>query len=50
MAKGTTRVLVGVRLPVALARRLKVEAARRGVTMQELIETAVTAFFRAKEK
>jgi len=50
MAKATPRVLVGVRLPVVLARRLKVEAVHRGVTMQTLIEAAVTAFLSPKEK
>jgi len=37
----TRRVLVGARLPAALARRLKVEAARRGSSVQAIIEKAV---------
>ena len=44
------RVLVGVRLPVPLARRLKVEAARRGTTAQTLVEHAVRTYLaRGKE-
>ena len=37
------RVLVGVRLPVSLARALKVRAAQRDTTVQALIEEAVRA-------
>lgn len=44
MAKEPPRVLVGVRLPVALARRLKVEAARRATTTQTLVEEAVRTY------
>ncbi len=41
---GPARVLVGVRLPVQLARRLKAQAARQGTTTQALVERIVTAF------
>ena len=40
------RILVGVRLPVALARQLKVVAARHSTTVQALIEQAVVAMLR----
>lgn len=46
MARPTTRVLVGARLPVALVRALKIEAVRRDTTMQALVEEAVRAFLR----
>jgi hypothetical protein len=45
-----SRVLVGVRLPAALARQLKVEAARRGTTAQAMVEAAVTTFLAAARK
>jgi plasmid stability protein len=38
------RVLIGVRLPVPLARRLKVTAAQRGTSVQALVEAAIRAF------
>ena len=44
MRRSEQRVLVGVRLPVPLARALKVAAARRETTIQALIEEAVRAF------
>jgi len=43
MARDVERVLVGARLPVTLARQLKIEAARRDSTVQTLIEEAVRA-------
>lgn len=42
------RVLVGARLPTSLVRQLKIEAAKRETTMQDLIEEAVRAFLRRK--
>lgn len=45
-AEGTT--LVGVRLPVALHRRLKVEAVRRGLSMAALVEAAVRSYLDRK--
>jgi len=42
MPKATAqRVLVGARLPATIARALKIEAAKRGTTVQALIEEAV---------
>lgn len=46
MGHKAKRTLVGVRLPETLARALKVEAARRGTTVQALVEEAVRAFLR----
>ena len=41
---GTTkRVQIGVRVPVALARELKIVAAQRDTTVQSLVEEAVRA-------
>lgn len=42
------RVLVGARLPVPLVRQLKIEAAKRETTLQDLIEEAVRAVLRRK--
>jgi hypothetical protein len=44
------RVLVGVRLPVALARKLKVAALRRDTSVQALIEEAVVALLRPSQE
>ncbi|HJQ65576.1 MAG TPA: ribbon-helix-helix domain-containing protein [Gemmatimonadales bacterium] len=44
------RVLVGVRLPVPLARQLKVRAAEQDTTIQALIEEAVRAFLQRRTK
>lgn len=44
------RVLVGVRLPVTLARALKVRAAQRDTTVQALIEEAVRASLKRRPK
>ena len=48
MPKGEPKVLVGVRLPESLARALKVEAAKRGTTVQALVEEAVRALLARK--
>jgi predicted DNA binding CopG/RHH family protein len=44
MAGSLQRVLIGVRVPVGLARQLKITAAQRGTTVQALIEEALRAF------
>ena len=36
--------LFGVRVPVELHRRAKVEAARRGISMAKLVEAALRAY------
>jgi hypothetical protein len=36
--------LIATRVPEALARQLKMEAARRGITIQELMAEVITAF------
>lgn len=41
VARSTERVLVAARLPASLARQLKVTAAKRGTTVQALLEEAV---------
>lgn len=43
-AEKDDRVQVGVRLPAPLARRLKVEAAKRDTSIQDLVEQAVQLF------
>lgn len=43
MAGKGKRVLVGVRLPVTLAKRLKVKAAQHDTSIQALMEDAVLA-------
>lgn len=50
VAKAPVRVLVGVRLPEALARDLKVEAAKRGTTVQALVEEAVRLLLARKKE
>jgi predicted DNA binding CopG/RHH family protein len=49
VTKEEPKVLVGVRLPESLARALKVEAARRGTTVQALVEEAVRTFLAHKK-
>lgn len=49
MGHKAKRTLVGVRLPETLARSLKVEAARRGTTVQALVEEAVRTLLARKE-
>ncbi|MGD0483799.1 MAG: ribbon-helix-helix domain-containing protein [Gemmatimonadales bacterium] len=44
------RVLVGVRLPVALAHKLKVVAVRRDTSVQALIEGAVVALLQPSQE
>lgn len=44
------RVLVAVRLPVTLARALKVEAAKRDTTAQALVEEAVRALLARRKE
>jgi predicted transcriptional regulator len=46
MGSKAKRVMVGIRLPVALARALKVEAAKRETTTQALAEKAIRAFLK----
>jgi predicted DNA binding CopG/RHH family protein len=50
MAKEPPKVLVGVRLPESLARTLKVEAAKRGTTVQTLVADALRAFLARKKE
>ena len=50
MAGIPQRVLIGVRVPVSLARRLKVTAAQRGTSVQALVEAAIRAFLGTRRK
>jgi predicted HicB family RNase H-like nuclease len=44
MTQRTQRVLVGIRLPVALHRALKVRAAQNKLSVQEMVEQAVRQY------
>jgi predicted HicB family RNase H-like nuclease len=48
MAAREGEKLLGVRVPLTLHRRLKVEAARRAVSMAELVELALREFLAPK--
>jgi hypothetical protein len=48
MARAVERVLVGARLPVTLARALRIEAAKRDTSVQALIEEAVRRLLKGR--